>query len=237
MRARTDSRRPGSPHCFPSGVGAGCSAPHGRLVHDVVVIERRQVNEFGDGRCGDDRRIVRHRSELRGQNREQRTEALSTSSREMQRGLGEEVFSVGQLADQQLFDIGESTTHYCGELFVAQVDACNDGARCGCVGSSLFGAHDVSTIPVVSDGSVPTVVNLAVRTRDGLATVAIASLGRCECVRRRAVPRRRFASDRNRHCGHRRRSRGFFGRGMGRPQRPRRRAGGRCRVPARQDLW
>ncbi|GAA3172865.1 hypothetical protein GCM10020255_062580 [Rhodococcus baikonurensis] len=43
-------------------------------------------------------------------------------------------------------------------------------------------------IPVVSDGSVPTVVNLAVRTRDGLATVAIASLGRCECVRRRAVP-------------------------------------------------
>ncbi len=92
-------------------------------------------------------------------------------------------------------------------------------------------------IPVVSDGSVPTVVNLAVRTRDGLATVAIASLGRCECVRRRAVPRRRFASDRNRHCGHRRRSRGFFGRGMGRPQRPRRRAGGRCRVPARQDLW
>lgn len=43
-------------------------------------------------------------------------------------------------------------------------------------------------IPVVSDGSVPTVVNLAVRTWHGLATVSIASLGRCESVRYRAVP-------------------------------------------------
>jgi hypothetical protein len=61
----------------PAGVDALGAAPHGRLVHDIVVVERGEVHELHRGGGRDDLVGVPV-GELRGQEREEGTESLAT---------------------------------------------------------------------------------------------------------------------------------------------------------------
>ena len=73
----------------PAGVGRGRPAAQGRLVHDVVVVERGQVGQLDDHGRGHDsgcRRVA----ELRGQQGQQRAEALAAGVHQMARGVGDE---------------------------------------------------------------------------------------------------------------------------------------------------
>src|SRR5918911_538688 len=66
------------------------TAPHGGLVHHIVVIERRQVDELDDG--GSAHHLSRPsliRPELAGQQGEQRPEPFTPGVDEVQRRLGE----------------------------------------------------------------------------------------------------------------------------------------------------
>jgi hypothetical protein len=72
----------------PPRVGGRRSAPDVGLVHDVVVVERGQVGQLDDHRCVEDPGSARV-AELRGQQRQQRPEALAAGLDQVARRLGE----------------------------------------------------------------------------------------------------------------------------------------------------
>ena len=81
-----DEDRGGVPVCR---VGARGAAPHVRLVHDVVVVERGEVGQLHPGGGRDDP-LVDPVAELGGEQREERPEPLPAGRREVRAGLGDE---------------------------------------------------------------------------------------------------------------------------------------------------
>ncbi len=149
---------------FQRALALGAPAPHRRLVHDVVVVERREVDEFDHRRRGDDRRIGGVGAELRGQDREQRPESLAARLREVQCRLGQEVLTVGQLAGRAAASTLASPSRTLRrETRVAEFHTSNDGARyrVGRTGgpSRPLSAHD--DVPILFCRLGLTVVNLA----------------------------------------------------------------------------
>ena len=127
----------------PARVGGLRPAAHRRLVHHIVVVERGQVDQFDDGGSGDDGFVCRFRSELAGQNGEQRTEPFSSRLREMKSCLGEEVLAVGQLGDHQLLDALQSGGDGSCKLRIDEIHPGND-RRSG----RVVCAHDCWSCPV-----------------------------------------------------------------------------------------
>ena len=73
---RTGSRRPGSRPSWSSASWRSRPAPHGRLVHHVVVVERREVGQLHHHGSGHDHRR-RRVAELRAERHQQRPEPLA----------------------------------------------------------------------------------------------------------------------------------------------------------------
>ena len=80
------------------------AAAHLRLVHHVVVVERRQVHQLDDRTRDGDLPGVGFRAELRGQHREQRAEPLAAGLEQMLNGLGHQLVGLAQLGGHQLLD-------------------------------------------------------------------------------------------------------------------------------------
>jgi hypothetical protein len=87
----------------PTGVGAGHTAADVRLVHDVVVVERRQVRELDDDGGGHHPGRVRI-AELRGKQHQQRPEPLAARPHQVLGRLGDERHVALRGLQQALFN-------------------------------------------------------------------------------------------------------------------------------------
>jgi hypothetical protein len=101
----------------PAGVGRGGAAAKLGLVHHVVVVERRQVGQLGHHGAGDVARGVRI-AVLRGDQRQQRTEALAARVHQVARGLGDERVVARHRLAQRCLDIVETGPQLVGEVGV-----------------------------------------------------------------------------------------------------------------------
>ncbi len=88
----------------PARVGAGRAAAHQRLVHDVVVVQRREVGEL-DHRRGEHHLLVVRVAEVSGQRHEQRPEPLAAGIDEMPGGLGDQRVGARDRVDQHRLDV------------------------------------------------------------------------------------------------------------------------------------
>ncbi len=75
-----------------------------RLVHHVVVVERREVGELDDARGGDDLVGVRAVAGLGGEQHEQRPEPLAAGRHQVAGGLGDERGPAADVPGQRLLD-------------------------------------------------------------------------------------------------------------------------------------
>ncbi len=125
----------------PDLVGGRGAAPHGRRVHDVVVVQGREVRELHDGRRGE-HLVARTVAELRGEQREVRTQALAAGGEQVARGLVDQGVLVGDGRLESFLD----ELHAGGQPGAERVvDDGEDGGH-GTGGSGCHG-HDDSGPP------------------------------------------------------------------------------------------
>jgi hypothetical protein len=106
----------------PTRVDADRAAAHGRLVHHVVVVQRRQVHELDGGRGGDDvgQRPV---GDVRGDQGEQRAEAFATRVHQMQRGLVDERDITVRDPAEDFLHVGQCHAHGPHEVRISRAQA------------------------------------------------------------------------------------------------------------------
>ena len=127
------------------------AAAHLRLVHHVVVVQRRQVHQLDDGARDGDLPGVGFRAELRGQHREQRTEALAAGLEQMLNGLGHQLVGLAQLGGHQLLDARHPVADIGGERGVTEVHARDHGRWClHC--SNILGSVQRADVVVIGAG-------------------------------------------------------------------------------------
>ena len=127
------------------------AASHLRLVHDVVVVERRQVHQLDDRARDGDLPGVGFRAELRGQHREQRAEALAAGLEQMLNGLGHQLVGLAQLGGHQLLDARHPVADVGGEHGVTEVHARDHGRWClHC--SNILGSVQRADVVVIGAG-------------------------------------------------------------------------------------
>ena len=104
------------------------TAAQRRLVHDVVVVERREVGQLDDDGGGHDAGRGRV-AELRGQQHEQRPEPLAAGVDQVPGGLGDErVVALDRLA-QQLLDLRPDPARIAASSAGRRVEAERRAAR------------------------------------------------------------------------------------------------------------
>ncbi len=89
----------------------GGAATHLRLVHHVVVVQRRQVHQLDDRARDGDLPRVGFGPELRGQHREQRAEPLAAGLEQVLDRLGHQLVGLAQLGGHQLLDARHSVAN------------------------------------------------------------------------------------------------------------------------------
>ena len=138
----------------PPGVGAGRAATHLRLVHHVVVVQRRQVHQLDDGTADGDLPGVGIGAELGGQHREQRAEAFATGLEQMLHRLGHQLVGLAQLGGHQVLDARHAVADVGGEGGVAEVHPRHHGRRCP-HWSNILGSVDTRRVERSDSGIEP----------------------------------------------------------------------------------
>ena len=96
------------------------AAPHGRLVHHVVVVERGEVCELDHSGGLDDLLAVPVRAELGGEQCEERADPLAARLHEVQRGFRDRVEVALHDVVQDALHLGQAVLDYLSEHGVHQ---------------------------------------------------------------------------------------------------------------------
>ncbi len=111
----------------PPGVRRLGPAAHVRLVHHVVVVQRRKMDQLDDG-GGDDHLFgLGMRTDTGRHQGEQRPEPLAAGVHQMRRGLGHEVELADQFALEQILHPDQAGGHPGRQARVGELDAGEDG--------------------------------------------------------------------------------------------------------------
>ena len=99
----------------------GRAAAHLRLVHHVVVVQRRQVHQLDDGARDGDLPRVGFGAQPRRQHREQRAEPLAAGLEQVLDGLGHQLVGFAQLSGHQVLDAGHAVADILREGGVSEI--------------------------------------------------------------------------------------------------------------------